>query len=123
MIIILKLELKISHKSKLIITLIELQYRMWFMSVPKFKFSNLKQGEVIRIRCVEVNHTSNRNLIQTKTNTNILRFHQSSKISTELCKKIEDETDMDKILGDEASDIVMNAVVLTEITDPAQERS
>jgi len=52
-----------------------------------------------------------------------LRFHQSSKISTELCKKIEDETDMDKILGDEASDIVMNAVVLTEITDPAQERS
>jgi len=30
---------------------------------------------------------------------------------------------MDKILGDEASDIVMNAVMLTEITDPTQERS
>jgi hypothetical protein len=62
-------------------------------------------------------------VIQTKNNTNILRFHPTSRIATELSKVIEDETDMDKILGDEASDIVMNAVVLTEITDSNLARS
>lgn len=52
-----------------------------------------------------------------------MRFHPSSRIATELTKEIEDETDMDKILGDEAGDIVMNAVVLTEITDSSLSRT
>jgi hypothetical protein len=77
----------------------------------------LSQGEVIRIRCVEINLTSKRNVIQTKPYTNILKFNRNSRIHMELSKSIENETDMDKILGDEAGDIVMNAVMLTEITD------
>ncbi|CDW75388.1 alpha telomere binding protein [Stylonychia lemnae] len=116
--------LKIFEKDEnnLEIRIKDLSQEMWFMSVPRFKFQSLKQGEVIRIRCVEVNLTSKRNVIQTKNNTNILRFHPSSRIATELSKVIEDETDMDKVLGDEASDIVMNAVVLTEITDSSLAR-
>ena len=61
--------------------------------------------------------TSKRNVIQTKPHTNILRFNSNCRIAKELSKQIEDETDMDKILGDEAGDIVMSAVMLTEITD------
>lgn len=95
----------------------DLSQEMWFMSIPRFKFPNLRQGEVVRIRCVEVNLTSKRNVIQTKPYTNILKFNPNSKIASELSVKIENETDMDKILGDEAGDIVMNAVILTEITD------
>ena len=91
--------------------------RMWFMTIPKTKFRNLKQGEVIRIRSVEVNFTSKRNIINIKPYTNILRFHQSSKVSKELSLSIEDETDIDKVYNEESSEIVMNPVIYSEITD------
>lgn len=87
------------------------------MTIPKTKFRNLKQGEVIRIRSVEVNFTSKRNIINIKPYTNILRFHQSSKISKELSLCIEDETDIDKVYNEESSEIVMNPVIYSEITD------
>lgn len=87
------------------------------MSIPRFKFQNLRQGEIIRIRSVEVNLTTKRNVIQIKPYTNILRFHPQSKISLDLCRQIEEETDMDKVFADEQGDIVMNAIILTEITD------
>lgn len=62
--------------------------------------------------------TTKRNVIQIKPYTNILRFHPLSKIASELSKQIEDETDLDKAFADEQGDIVMNAIILTEITDP-----
>lgn len=53
---------------------------MWFMTIPKLKFPNIKQGEIVRIRSVEVNLTSMRNVISVKQSTNILRFYSESKI-------------------------------------------
>lgn len=47
---------------------------MWFVTVPKLKYGNLKEGDVVRIRSVKVNITSKRNIIETKPSTNILRF-------------------------------------------------
>lgn len=90
--------------------------RMWFITIPKIKFGNLKQGEIIRIRSVEVNQTSSRNIIQPKNYTNILKFYSNSKVVRELARIIEDETDIDKVNTD-SSDIVMNPVIYTEITD------
>lgn len=101
----------------------DMSQEMWFINVPKIKFRNLKQGEVIRIRSVEVNLTSKRNLINTKPYTNILKFHPSSRISVELTKNIEDETDIDKVYNDESGEIVMNPVIYTEITDNSLTKS
>jgi hypothetical protein len=39
---------------------------MWFITIPKIKFGNLREGEIVRIRSVEVNMTSNRNVISCK---------------------------------------------------------
>ena len=36
---------------------------MWFITIPKLKFGNFREGEIVRIRSVEVNMTSNRNVI------------------------------------------------------------
>lgn len=36
---------------------------MWFIVIPKLKFGPLKEGEIIRIRSVNVNITSKRNVI------------------------------------------------------------
>jgi hypothetical protein len=57
---------------------------MWFMTIPKLKFPNIKQGEIVRIRSVEVNLTSLRNVISVKQSTNILRLHPESKIVHEM---------------------------------------
>ena len=47
---------------------------MWFIVIPKLKFGTLREGEIVRIRSVEVNITSKRNVISQKPSTNILRF-------------------------------------------------
>ena len=60
------LELRIKDKSN----------QMWFIVIPKLKFGVLKEGEIVRIRSVEVNMTSKRNVISCKPSTNILRFTQ-----------------------------------------------
>lgn len=88
---------------------------MWFMTIPKLKFPNIKQGEIVRIRSVEVNLTSMRNVISVKPSTNILRFHPDSKIVQEMSGKIEDETDADKMLLDDNSEVIMSPVIFTEI--------
>ena len=52
---------------------------MWFIVIPKLKFGTLREGEIVRIRSVEVNLTSKRNVIACKPSTNILRFtHKNS---------------------------------------------
>ena len=52
----------------------DISNEMWFIVIPKLKFGNLKEGEIVRIRSVEVNITSKRNVINYKPSTNILRF-------------------------------------------------
>lgn len=53
--------------------------QMWFIVIPKLKFGTLREGEIVRIRSVEVNLTSKRNVISCKPSTNILRFtHKNS---------------------------------------------
>ena len=49
----LNLELRIKDMSN----------EMWFIVIPKLKFGPLKEGEIIRIRSVNINVTSKRNVI------------------------------------------------------------
>ena len=94
----------------------DISQKMWFMSVPRLKFQNVKQGEIVRVRCVELNLTTKRDVIQVKPYTNILRIYPESKICKELGKTIEDETDTDKLLLDDAGDILLTPVIYTETT-------
>ena len=91
---------------------------MWFIVIPKFKFGNLKEGEIVRIRSVEVNITSKRNVINYKPSTNILRFTQRNSIVQEMKQKIEDETAADKMMLDDVNETIMSPVLFTEITNP-----
>ena len=98
--------------------------KMWFMNVPRLKFhpSVLRQGEIVRVRCVEMNLTTKRDVIQVKPYTNILRISPQARVHQELSNLIEDETDTDKLLLDDANDILMSPVIYTEITN-AQHQS
>jgi len=95
---------------------------MWFITIPKLKFGNLREGEIVRIRSVEVNMTSNRNVISCKPSTNILRFTQKNAIVQEMRQQIEDETTADKMMLDDAHEVIMSPVLYTEITDSAMEK-
>lgn len=95
---------------------------MWFITIPKLKFGNLREGEIVRIRSVEVNMTSNRNIISCKPSTNILRFTHKNAIVQEMRQSIEDETDADKMMLDDAHEVIMTPILYTEITDHANEK-
>jgi hypothetical protein len=45
-------------------------------------------------------------------------LHPESKIVLEMTSKIEDETDADKMLLDDNSEVIMSPVIFTEITNP-----
>jgi len=49
---------------------------MWYMTVPRLKFhpSVLRQNEIVRVRCVELNLTTKRDVISVKPYTNILKI-------------------------------------------------
>lgn len=98
----------------------DISQKMWYMSIPRLKFhpSVLRQGEIVRVRCVELNLTTKRDVIQVKPYTNILRLHPESRLHQELCRAIEDETDTDKLLLDDANEVLMSPVIYTEITNP-----
>jgi hypothetical protein len=49
-------------------------------------------GDIVRVRSVEVNWTTSRNVINIKPSTNILKIIPDSKIVRELTSNIEDET-------------------------------
>ena len=55
----------------------DISQKMYEMTVPRLKFhpSVLRQGEIVRVRCVELNMTTKRDVIQIKPYTNILRIH------------------------------------------------
>ena len=78
----------------------------------------MTQGDIVRIRCVQLNLTTTRNVISIKQYTNILRLPQKSRLGKELTRIIEDETNDEKLkYEDEANPILMDVVTLTEITD------
>mmetsp|Transcript_2145 Transcript_2145/g.3206 ORF Transcript_2145/g.3206 Transcript_2145/m.3206 type:complete len:159 (+) Transcript_2145:449-925(+) len=52
----------------------DLSNELWFIVIPKLKFGRFREGEIIRIRSVNINVTSKRNVIQVRQSTNILRF-------------------------------------------------
>ena len=95
---------------------------MWFIVIPKLKYGTLKEGEIVRIRSVEVNITSKRNVISCKPSTNILRFTQKNSIVQEMKQKIEVETADDKMMLDDANEVIMSPVIYTEITNPEYEK-
>ena len=90
---------------------------MWFVTVPKLKYGNLKEGDVVRIRSVKVNITSKRNIIETKPSTNILRFTKQNAIIKEMKQKVEDETVNDQMMLNEDFEVIMSPVMFTEITN------
>ena len=94
---------------------------MWYMSIPRLKFhpSVIRQGEIVRVRSVEMNFTTKRDVIQVKAHTNILKISHESKIYQELLTQIKEESDTDKLLLDDASEVLMSSVIYTEITNPA----
>ena len=50
---------------------------MWFLTLPKVKFNhlvNIKEGEILRVRSVQRDTTSKRNMSVAKNLTNVLRF-------------------------------------------------
>ena len=88
---------------------------MWFIVIPKLKYGTLKEGEIVRI-------TSKRNVISCKPSTNILRFTQKNSIVQEMKQKIEVETAADKMMLDDANEVIMSPVIYTEITNPEYEK-
>ena len=54
-------------------------------------------------------------MISVKPYTNILKISPESRLYQELSKAIEDETDTDKLLLDDASEVLMSPVIYTEI--------
>ena len=95
---------------------------MWFIVIPKLKFGTLREGEIVRIRSVEVNLTSKRNVISCKPSTNILRFTHKNSIVQEMKQSIEAETAADKMMLDDANEVIMSPVIYTEITNQAYEK-
>jgi hypothetical protein len=96
---------------------------MWFIVIPKLKFGRLKEGEIIRIRSVNLNITSKRNVISCKPSTNILRFTHKNSIVQEMKQKIEDETAADKMMLEDINEVIMSPVIYTEITNPEYEKN
>ena len=98
----------------------DVSQKMWYMSVPRLKFhpSVLRQGEFVRVRCVELNLTTKRDVIQIKPYTNILRINPECRIYQELYKMIQDESEADKLMLDDASEVLMSQVIYTDITNP-----
>ena len=90
---------------------------MWFITIPKLKFGPLKEGEIIRIRSVKINITSKRNVIETRPSTNIMRFTFKNAIVQEMRQKIETETVADKMMLEDANEVIMSPVIFTEITN------
>ena len=86
---------------------------MWFIQIPKLKFGTLKEEEIVRIRSVEVNFGSKRNVVKCRPGSNILKFTLRSTIVQEMRQKIEPETAADKMMLDDANEVITNPVFYT----------
>ncbi len=60
----------------------DISNKMWYMTVPRLKFhpSVLRQNEIVRVRCVELNLTTKRDVISVKPYTNILKISSESRL-------------------------------------------
>ena len=97
----------------------DLTDQLWFLNLPKHRFGgilNTRCGEIIRVRSVTQDTTSRRNIMTHKPTTNILKFLPSCKIVAHMRKEIKEISDTDKMLLEDSSEVLMNAVDLTEIT-------
>ena len=98
----------------------DISQELWFLTLPKVKFNSLvslKDGEILRIRSVTRDSTSKRNMIISKNLTNVLRFMPQMLIVKDLQKLIQDCTDEDKMIFDDANEVLMSPVIYTEIID------
>lgn len=91
--------------------------------MPRVKFNNLiniREGEILRIRSVTRDPTSKRNMIIAKNLTNVLKFTPQMLIVKDLQKLIQDQTDEDKIIFEDANEVIMSPVIFTEILNSDQ---
>lgn len=96
---------------------------LWFLNLPKLRFgsiSNVRAGDIIRVRSVIPDATSRRNIITHKSTTNILKFLPVAKIVSHMQQEIKDMTDTDKMLLEDSSEVLMSPVQLTEIIESDQ---
>lgn len=89
---------------------------MWLICVQRNKFGVIKEGDIVRIRGVKVNHTTKRNVLETTLQTNILKFTAKSGILREMRESIPEETLEDKMMLDDANEILLEPIFYTEIT-------
>lgn len=101
----------------------DLSNELWFITIPKLKFGFLKENEIIRIRSAKINITQKRNVIETGSGTNIMRFTFKNAIVKELQDKIEIDTEKDMLMLEDTSEVIMNPITFTEITDPELKKS
>lgn len=96
----------------------DISQEMWFLTLPRIKFHNLiniREGEILRIRSVTRDPTSKRNMIIAKNLTNVLKFTPQMLIVKDLQKLIQDQTDEDKIIFEDANEVIMSPVIFTEL--------
>ena len=102
---------------------IELRFKdmnsnLWFVNLPKTRFGaalNIRAGEIIRIRDVNPDLNSRRNIVTCKETTNILKFLPTAKIVTHMQKEIPELSEQDKMLLEDASEVLGEPVDVTEI--------
>jgi len=90
--------------------------QMWLICVQRNKFGVIKAGDIVRIRSVKVNHTTKRNVLETTPQSNILKFTAKSGILREMRDSIPEETLEDKMMLDDANEILLEPIFYTEIT-------
>lgn len=87
---------------------------VWFIIIPKLKFGALREGEIVRIRSVEVNMLSKRNVVLCKPSTNILKFTFRNSIVQEMKQAVQVENTADQMMDDDC-ETIMSPLTFTEI--------
>jgi len=88
--------------------------------VPRIRFQNLaslREGEIVRVRSVVRDTTSQRNIVMAKATTNILRFLPCAKIAEDMGRIVDNLKDEDKVLIDDETEVIASPVILTEIVE------
>ena len=86
----------------------------WYTLALKLKFPNLRAGQVVRIRSATYDETSSaKNVLALSHYSNILTFVSSSKLASDLAKKVSDDWKSDA--AELNKDVPSHAVVLSEV--------
>lgn len=90
----------------------DLSQDAWYMTVNKLTCAaQFREGEVYRIRGVNVDRTTDRKVITTKKSTNFLKFNKSSLVFRELHMGVRDE-----IEADDGDEFLLNPKHVTKVT-------